>query len=81
MYDMMSILHVYDMIRILYKTCTETSQIHSKKICENIVVALFSRKQQHHTQALQLISSSAGPENATAKLLSSNAGQDGATAK
>ena len=24
MYDMMSILHTYDMIRILYKTCTKT---------------------------------------------------------
>ena len=65
-YDMMSILHVYDMIRILYKTYTKTSQIRSKKkIWENIVVALFSAEQ----------------ENATAKPLSSSAGMDNATAK
>jgi hypothetical protein len=57
-YDMMSILHVYDMIRILYETCTETSQIRSKKmIWKNIVVALFS----------------AGQEDAAAKGLSSSA--------
>ena len=63
-YDMMSILHVYDMIRILYKTCTKTSQIHSKE-WENIVVALFSAGQDNATA--KALSSIDGMESATTK--------------
>ena len=64
MYDMMSILHVYDMIRILYKIYTKTSQVHTKKV-KNIVVALFIAGQENATA--KPLSSSAGMDSATAK--------------